>query len=169
MSTRPSTSSGFGFTAQASFTRPTNTTTYASGQALANSTVASSVVPLRFANCSTGGAVRIEAVRVRKSGTGTTGASFRVHLFTQSPVPGAGDGAVWTAPIDGYVAAFDVTVDRAFSNGAAGRGTATTGTPVVITIPDGVDLYGLIEVRGAYAPASAEQFTWILEGFRFAS
>lgn len=170
MSTRPSISSGFGFTAEATFTRPANTTAYASGQAVANSTTAGSVVPLRFQNVSTGGAVRIDAARVRKTGTGVTNASFRLHLFTQSPVPGAGDGASWTAPVDGYVGAFDVSVDRAFSNGAAGRGLSMTGSyPVTLTIPAGVDLYGLVEARGAYTPSSAEQFTFILEGFRFAA
>src|SRR5262249_60630610 len=73
----------------ASFTRPSNTTAYASGNLVANSVTSGSVVPLAFAlgNSYGIGQFRINRARLAKSGTGVTNASFRIHLYAPQPTP----------------------------------------------------------------------------------
>lgn len=153
----------------ANFTRPSDTTAYASGDLAANSTTAGSVVSMAFAMQSLSGcAFSVQRARVKKSGTSTTNASFRLHLFTVDPVSlssgiaNGDNGAFSTKGVAGYLGAFDVTVGQAFVDGAGGvgapnNGTEVSGASVALTI------YGLLEVRGAYTPASAEVFTVELE------
>lgn len=150
--------------------RPADTTAYASGDLVANNTAAASVVPLSFANAvrAAGGVGRIERVRLRKSGTSLVNASFRIHFFNQAPTGLAnGDNGPWQTAMAGYVGCADVTCDRAFSDGAAADGLPTTFTPITYQLAaGGTTLYALVEARGAYAPASGEQFTVLIENFR---
>ncbi len=168
---RPNRNHGFGITTQDTFTRPADTTAYASGDLVANSTTAGSVVPLEFDGVvlptnGFNGAARIEACRIRRS-TANTG-SFRVHLYTSAPTFTNGDNAAFlTTQAANYLGAFDVSVDRTFSDGAAGRGVSVSGSPMTITIPSGVMLYGAVEARGAITVGSAETITVTLEVYRF--
>jgi hypothetical protein len=140
----------------ARFTRPADTTAYASGDLVANSTTAGSVVPLSYAVG--GGVFQIRRVRIFKSGTSTTNAAFRVHLYTASMTAANGDNAAWsTNRAANYLGSVDVTVDKAFTDGAAGVATVEANCAVPGT------LYALIEARGAYTPASAEVFNVVLE------
>ena len=151
-------------------TRPSDTNVYASGDLVANSTTAGSVTPITFASAvlAAGGCVRVERARIFKSGTSTTNASFRLHLFSATPSTIAnGDNAAFLTARTGYVGALDVTIDRAFSDGAHGAGVSLTGSPMTITIASGTTLYGLLEARGAYTPASAETINAVLETYRF--
>lgn len=152
------------------FNRPADTTAYASGDLVAPSTVAGSVVPLQFASAvrAAGGVGRIERVRVRKTGTSLTNASFRVHFFNAAPMGIVnGDNGAWLTAMAGYVGAADVTCDRAFSDGAEGAGLPLTFTPITYQLAAGnTTLYALIEARGAYAPVSGETFTVLIENFR---
>src|ERR1017187_8131102 len=91
----------------ASFTRPANTTAYASGYLVANATVVGNVVPLswnvaRYA----GGSASIGRARMRKSNTTNTYGTFRLHLYNQIPTPSNGDGAAWLTQSAGYVGSF---------------------------------------------------------------
>lgn len=146
----------------ASFNRPANTTAYALGNLVANSTTAGSVVPMSFtASRATGKGGMVRRARIRKTGTGLTNASFRLHLYGASPTPSNGDGGVWlTDKALDYIGAIDVTVDRAFTDGAAGNGVPITGAEINYVADT---IYGLIEARGAYTPASGETFTVDLE------
>jgi hypothetical protein len=152
----------------ASFTRPADTTAYASGDLVANSTTAGSVAPMEFTilrqemGRRAGNSAMIRRAFVRKSGTGVTNASFRLHLYGSSPTAANGDNAAWsTSQAATWLGAIDVVVDRAFSDGAAGVsaqveiGRVLGGTGSVI--------YGLLEARGAYTPGNAEVFTVELE------
>lgn len=147
------------------FTRPADTTPYASGDLVANSVTAGSVVPLAFSMVGRGGYVK--RVRVKKSGTGVTNAAFRLHLYTASPVPANGDNGAWsTTKAANYLGSVDVTVDKAFTDGAVGVGSPTVGAEVpfnLAALPSGRTLYGLLEARGAYTPASGETFDVSLE------
>lgn len=153
----------------ATLTRPADTNAYASADLLANSTTAGSVTPLQFhISQDWGGGMTITKARLRKSGTGTTNASFRLHLFSASPTVTNGDNGVflpnqaatWLGSLD--VSASDM---RAFSDGAAGNGVPTVGN--TISLQAGArTIYGLTEVRGAYTPASAETFDWTLEALK---
>ena len=163
-------SSGIAIFAKANFTRPADTTAYASGDMVANSTTAGSVVPMQFSGIPAdqiSGISRIDAVRIRKSGTSVTNANFRVHFFSAAPTVASGDNSAFsTSGLATYIGAMDVTVDRAFTDGACGRGISISGTPIMVETTSNV-LFALIEARGAYTPASGEMFQLLLEAYRF--
>ena len=159
----------------ANFTRPSDTTAYAVGDLVANSTTSGSVVPLSFANAvrSAGDCVRIERVRIEKSGTSLTNASFRLHLFEASPTPTVGDNGVFnnagvlaTNNVLNHAGTFPVTMIWSGSDGAMGIGVPTTGAGATVSPTSGTTIYGLLEVTGAYTPASGEVFYVVLEGYR---
>ncbi len=159
----------------ANFTRPADTTAYAAGDLVANSTTAGSVVPLTFTNAvrTAGDCVRIERVRIEKSNTSLTNASFRLHLFEASPTPTVGDNGVFNNAgvlasnnVLNYVGAFAVTMTNSGSDGAAGFGVPTTGSGVTVSPTSGTSLFGLLEVTAAYTPANGEVFYAVIEGYR---
>ena len=151
--------------ASATFTRPADTTAYASGDLVANSTTPGSVTPMEF-TVARGelGSGMIRRARIRKSDTGITNANFRLHLYNTSPTPSNGDNGAWLSNKSAdYVGAIDITVDRVFTDGAAGNGVPISGAEINFRLPSGPNIYGLLEARGAYTPASAESFTVELE------
>jgi len=147
-----------------SFTRPANTTAYADGDLVANSTTAGSVIPLSF-NVGRGGIELAGATLYKSDETDVTAADFSLHLFGSSPTVTNGDnGALAYNYSDKFaviqfatmVAATDVAWawPEGGTNNVAGFSGATWQTTGVI--------YGLLEADGAYTPASAEEFTVIL-------
>lgn len=150
-------------------TRPADTTAYAVGDLVANSTTAGSVTAFSFASASRESqVVRIERVRVRKSGTGVTNASFRVHFYNAPPgTPTNGDNGAFLTSIASWIGSFDVTVDRAGSDGAIGAGLPLVGSSITAKVGSNRTLYALLEARGAYTPANAETFTLKVEAYRF--
>lgn len=145
-----------------SFTRPADTTAYVSGDLVANSVTAGSVSPLGFVAARGGvGTGMIRRVGLLKSGTGVTNASFRVHWFNAAPFVTNGDnGALTGNLLSSYLGAFDVIIDRAFADGAAGFGTPIIGSEISFELNDASNiLYALIEARADYTPGSAEVFT----------
>lgn len=149
-------------TASASFTRPADTTAYASGDLVANSTTAGSVAAMGFQSNLAGGSGKIVRVRLRKSDASVTNSAFRLHLYSTSTITAAnGDNGAWsTNAAASYLGFIDVTADRAFTDGAFGQSAAVA---LVYSLASGGRLYGLLEARGAYTPASAEVFTVTLE------
>jgi hypothetical protein len=145
----------------ANFTRPADTTAYASGDLVANSTTVGSVVPMTFSPCTKGAgrSGQIRRVRISKTGTSITNTTVRVHLFSVLPtVSTNGDnGAITIATgAAGYLGQVDVVINQAFTDGAAGQ--------LVTEINfNALTLYGLLEARGAWTPASAEVITVTLE------
>lgn len=148
--------------ASANFNRPADTTAYASGDLVANSTTAGSVVAMTLAVARVATAsVMIRRLKLRKSGTSVSSASFRVHLFRAAPatVTNGDNGVFSVSGAADYLGAFDVTIDRAFTDGAAGFGVPVVGSDASIKLAAGTSIYALIEARAAYTPASAEVFT----------
>lgn len=141
-------------------TRPADTTAYASGDLIANSTTAGSVTPLSVADVvnGPGSASIIKRVRLRKSGATITNANIRVHLFTVAPTVGAGDNAAISIATGsaGYCGFVDVATMQALTDGGCGFVAAD----IVVTKPT---IYALLEARAAYTPANAETFTLSLE------
>ena len=146
----------------ATFTRPADTTAYASGDLVANSTTAGSVAAMAFtAGQASNTSFQVRRVRIIKSGTGVSNASFRLHLYSASPTAANGDNAAWsTDKAANYLGSVDVTVDKAFTDGAAGQATTEINARGAA---GGNTIYGLLEARGAYTPGSAETFTVRLE------
>jgi len=150
----------------ASFTRPANTTAYASGQLVANSTVAASVSALSFTAARVAaGSFILRKIKLHKSGTSTTNASFRVHFFRATPSTITnGDGGVFSVSgVADYLGAMDVTMDRAFTDGAVGFGVPMVGSELSVKLASGTTIVALIEARAAYTPISQEVFTLTLE------
>lgn len=147
--------------ADATFTRPADTTAYASGDLVANSTTAGSVVPmtLTVARVAAGGFI-IRRLRLRKSGTSLTNASFRVHLFTAAPgtITNGDNGAFSVSGVADYIGSVDITMTRAFTDGAFGDGGIAM-PEFNVKLASGTTIRALIEARAAYTPASGETFT----------
>jgi hypothetical protein len=150
----------------AGFARPNDATVYASGDLVANSTTAGSVTPMSFplGGNSMPGTTRIVRVRLAKSSTTATNASFRVHLYAASPTVANGDNGAWSSDqAANYLGAVDVASMKAFTDGCADVGAAAAGAEMLARLPAGATIFALLEARAAYAPAASEVFTLTLE------
>ncbi len=152
----------------ATFTRPADTSAYAAGDLVANAATAGSVAPATFAGAvrEEGSAIRIDRIRLRKSGTSLANAAFRVYVFRGQPTPSVGDnaqlhnaGVLAIDDVAHLVGWADIVMDRAAAAGACGRGPSSSG-PAITTAPAaGTSLHALIEATAAYTPESGESFT----------
>lgn len=151
----------------ASFTRPADTTAYAAGDIVANSTTASAVNWLDFGHQDG----VLERLWIRKSTAGLTGASFRLWLWGVPllDVPNA-TNAVRPTINSGDNAAISFSTWKWFIGrmtcAAMETNAGTANEAWGLLLPDdgqryafgNVRLIGLLEARGAYTPGSAEQF-----------
>lgn len=150
-------------------TRPADTTAYASGDLVANSTTAGSVTPFSWTTAArvAAGSFMVRRVRLKKSTTVTTLASFRLHLYASSPTCANGDNGAWSTTESGYLGSFDLDASgsngRAFSDAVGIIGVPVVGTEVNVSLGSGQTIYGLLEARAAYVPGSAETFIISLE------
>lgn len=144
-----------------STTLPNSVTAYASGDLVANSATAGSVTPISVtASRIAAGSFMLRRVKLAKTSAVLTNASFRVHLWTATPtVTNGDDGVFLPSGVADYRGAFDVTIDRAFSDGAAGFGLPAVGFDVSTKLAAGSTLYVLLEARAAYTRTAAEVFT----------
>lgn len=149
------------------FTRPSDTTAYASGDLVANSTTAGSVAPLVFDLGVSEGLIR--AVKFKTSNaTLSSGSTFRLHLWSQAPTVTGGDNAqvfavgAGLATSAGYLGYIDCTADVWFSDGSEGHGSPDPD--IHFDLGDGTTVYGLLEARGAITPASAAAITVTVAG-----
>lgn len=148
-----------------SITRQANTTAYASGQHIAAASAAA--IPCAVARKNAGTGV-IAGVRISKSGTSLTNASFRVHLFKTAPGTLPADAATFAGGVSGVAAValgyVDITMDQQYSDGA--KGFASIQAKAFDAAAGSQNIYALIEARAAYTPVSAEVFTVALEALR---
>lgn len=146
----------------ASFTRPADTTAYAAGDLVANNVTAGSVVPMSLtAARKAAGSFMLRRCKLHKSTAGLTNAQFRIHLFRATPatITNGDNGAFSVSGVGDYLGAFDVTIDRAFTDGAAGFGVPVAGSEITVKLASGQTIAALIEARAAYSPGNAEVFT----------
>jgi len=152
----------------ANFNRPGDTNVYANGDLVANSTTAGQVAAMalsvgRIAE----GSVIIRRLKLHKSSVSVTLAQFRVHLFRAAPTVANGDNGAFSCDgVANYLGAFDVTIDRAFTDGAAGFALPVIGSEQAIKLDAGQTIYALIQARAAYMPANAETFTVTLDNLQ---
>lgn len=152
-------------------TRPADTTAYANGDLVANSTTAGSVVPLTFPRNKLQGRTsgKITGATLKKSSTGVTTASFRLHLFQAAPgaVTNGDNGAIAVASIGNHIGFLDfdfaTLANDANIGGGLSKSAAAPATPLTFSVANGGTIYGLLAATGAYTPASAETFDVALD------
>ena len=155
-------------TPSANFTRPPDITAYVSGDLVANSTTAASVVPLSWTataqasnTYAPAAGFFVAGVKLAKTGTATANAQFRVHLYSATPtVATTGDNGVYASVVAGnanWLASFDGTMAAAHTDGCAV--ICLPSIALVLPVTGITTVYGLIEARAAYTPANAEVFT----------
>lgn len=159
----------------ANFTRPADTTAYASGDLVANSTTAGSVAALSWtatlAHTTVGNAAfLIRRARLKKSTTGVTNAAFRLHLYGTDPAASSGiangDNGAFSVNDATYLGYIDFGSMIAHRDCAMMLSTPSAGAEIAHAFATGTTLYGLLEARGAYTPGNAETFTVSLELYR---
>lgn len=155
--------------AAAQFTRPANTTAYAVGNAVANSTTAGSVTALSFTIADVNNAPAIiSRARLYTSDTGvvTPQAAFRLLLFAASSVTVAhGDGASFsTSGVASFIGSLTGSMVHAFTDGTMAFLTSEDG-PYIITTPvaSGTTIIGFLQALTAFTPQSASTWNCSLE------
>src|SRR3990167_2992553 len=135
-------------TVSASFTRPADTTAYTSGDLIANNTTAGSVTPLSFP-IPNGRGCFIWRAKILKSGATATNASFRLHLFKNSPTVTGGDNAALAHIEADYQGFIDVIVSGSLgSDDNSGTGIFVSNalaSPLAMYTDLDQILYGLLE------------------------
>jgi hypothetical protein len=152
------------FSTQATFTRPADTTAYASGDLVANSTTAGSVVPLKFILSSP--TFKLWRVGIKFNSATPTNAKFNLNLYSSSPTCTNGDNGAWLTTESGYQGFVSVDAStNTFSDNTTGWGYGTSNQPLPIQAPLNTQvLYGLLSATAAYTPTSGEIFTVTLVG-----
>lgn len=141
------------------FTRPADTTAYASADCVSSSTSAPS--QLELTNCArvSGGDGWIVGVQLWKSTLSTTAVSFRVHFFNTAKTPTNDNSALVIAYTDKeeYIGSVDLQVvgNSAFT---ASLGTDAAAPSKLSFKSSATSLWCVLEVRGAYTPGNAETF-----------
>ena len=148
-------------------TRPADITAYASGDLVANSTTNTEVTPFAFRAGKSRG-IKLWRVALAKSAASVTNATFRVHLYGNSPTVANGDNGAISSTASAYVGFVDLAAPAtAFSDTFVSNGIFTNNSlqaPLYFLSDSDGYIYGLLEARGAYTPASAETFALTLFG-----
>lgn len=158
-------------TPYATITRPSDTTSYAQGDLIANDVDAADVTPLRFGVGKLGyGTGKVVGGRIFKNDNTATNADFILHLFASAPVPTVGDngqlnnsGALAVGTVETHLGTLALDMTTGGYSTAAGL-----VKDFVLTVPIYFDLeltadagrviYGLLEADAGYAPSSGEIF-----------
>lgn len=154
------------YTPFATMTKVSGTTAYDANDLIANSATAGSVTPLSWATNGVGTAGHISRVRVAKSSNVATQASFRIHLFSASPVVNNGDnGAFSITTAQYYIAsvAADMTTGGFAGTAYLWKSFEITNGAVFKLPALNSRIYGLIQAIGTYTPTSSEVFEITLE------
>lgn len=142
-----------------SYTRPADTTTYAVGDALAEST--SAPTALEFANAArvSGGSGEITGLVVVTSTAAATALAGELWVFAGSSAPTATNDNAAFNPSDSD--ALNVVAVIPFSVGSAGSSNRVydVGPLACPYVCNATSLWGLVKVTNAYVPASAEVVT----------
>lgn len=159
----------------ARFTRPANTSAYASGDQVSNSTSAASSDYQIFPLPQGVRALKAKKLTAVKSTTNVTNAVFRLHLLSALPTANIADNDVLStlalASSDYYIGYFDFTYAVTLGGFALVSAAPAIGAEMLL-VPDANtdpadtirNCYGVLEARGAYTPGSQEVFTLTIEG-----
>ena len=158
---------GVGHTVSGAFTRPANTTAYATGQVV--STVAGAMIKFVAATKEEGGQAILQEVLIVDTASAATKPDLQLWLF-DTPIAAVADGAAFSpsnAELLTLVAVVPLPTGSFVGGGAANSvcDVQNLGIPFNTLKGDGKlvtadnALYGVLVVRNAYVPVSAETFT----------
>lgn len=139
-----------------SFTRPNDTTAYADGDLVANSTTAGSVTPLVFTIPNKRSCIIRGAYATKTDQTDVANADFVLHLYRSSPTVANGDNGALSTDISNKIGTIDMGLMTAFTDDAY---VMTYGGNFYIDSGSSRTIYGLLEADAAYTPAAQEVFT----------
>lgn len=153
----------------ANFTRPADTTAYAAGDVVADSTSAPTVITFNSVARKNGGHFYLVGAHMTSSGNEATKPQFELWLFNAAPGLD-NDNAAFT-PTDAEIRTVLAVIQfNTWFEGTAGAGGNSWAAGVVN--PDDAliecgaavdDVYGELVVRNAYTPISAERFDITLQ------
>jgi hypothetical protein len=107
------------------------------------------------------GGAKIVSLKLQKSGTTATNATFTIHLFGTSPTVANGDNGAISYSISDRIAVLDFTIMVAgtdASQAVLNAGATSFAQPIYAFDTDGM-VYALLEAKAAYTPAANETFT----------
>lgn len=148
-------------TVDVSFTRPADTTTYASGDTMCNSTSAPTIMTLANMASGNGGGGIIQGITFIDSVYGATNLpEFDLYLFDTAPVM-QNDNAAFAASDSEMLACVGVVRFPAALNSPAGANSVTDLDNISKSYncaAGSTSLYAIMVARNAYAPSSGEVF-----------
>lgn len=142
-----------------SFARPADTTAYAINDAVANSTSAPTILTFANAGRVIGGSGYIVKAELCTDQAACV-AAFRLHLFTASVTP-YNDNAAYTALYANRASRVGYIDFPAVSQEGSGSTSAFAlwiGQLLYVCDASATSLYGLLETKTAFTPASAQNF-----------
>ena len=149
-------------------TRPADTTAYAAGDAIANSTTAWAVVPLQFTVSGEFGATGLIIGARLFTSSATAFAATRLWLFNRQPFAAAGYQADNSALALTYAAMTSTGGCMGYVDFATFTARTTSAVSIATSPQTELDftcgptnnvIYGLFEAMSAFTPASAQTFT----------
>jgi len=143
------------------FTRPADTTQYAVGDAVSNSTSAPTVMTFTGVTRVNGGGGMLKKVRLVKGDVDVVASSFRLHLFIGSSPPSAiADNAAFTLLYSNRAKRFGSVDLTTITEGAGSDCAEIVALPDIPFVVDDSNnnVYGILTAQGTYTPASAEKF-----------
>lgn len=157
---------GFPVTIKVDVTRPADTTAYAVGDCISNSTSAPTSGGFTFSNAArkSGGSIYITDLRIATSADPATRLAGEVFIFDQATT-NINDNAAFAvsdAEIKNCVGVIPFSLFDSGNNGYA----HVSGLGILATCSGSADLRFLIRTRNAYTPASDEVFSFMLSGFQ---
>lgn len=143
----------------AEFTRPADTTAYAANDAVSNSTSAPTILTFSDVARVAGGTLYIVKAELCTDQAACV-ASFRLHLFTTSVTPindNAALTSLWTTRASrvGYI---DFPAVAQEGSGSTSAFALWTGQLQVVCGAT-ANLFGLLQTKAAFTPASAQNFS----------
>ncbi len=144
------------------FTRPANTTAYSSGNLIASSTTAGSIVVPSFSLANYAGSAIIPKIGLATNATTGWGVTLTMNLWTSAPTYTNGDGGAYAVATSGagkyYLGQFSCILIQ-FADGASGECSPAYGNVVKVTLPSGVAIYWDLQATGTVTPISQQTFT----------
>lgn len=141
--------------ATATFTRPNDTTAYAQGDLIANSTTNTLVTPLTFSVGKYG--INVKGIQLQKSTVTVANSEFFIDLFSTSPIVANGDNGALSVNLSQQVGRISLGATLIAATDGAYIALNNSSIHAVATA-SGV-LFGLLSANAAYAPGANEVFT----------